>query len=301
MNFDLSSLSPEEFGTSLDDDTYPDLVIKTLTSGFYLNGDNLQRVTESYSGAVYRKLEYVTRPGWWRGKFIFPGILPMFLPHNHLLVYGHSSASLPTPIVKYLQRACRGSVAGTNRSEGWRSHPIPLGLPNTFLDSPDHAVFGDVRPIESALRIPKSTEFARSLYANFDPTTHSSRRGLALVIEQMGLPLSFPDRTKLGRHRYLEECRRADFVLCPRGVGDDTHRMWESLFVGTIPVVERSPLMEFFAARFPILLVDDWMSLAKTDLAVAHERLMSKKWDVRLLDVRAWIHPLADGSVRRSH
>ena len=53
---------------------------------------------------------------------------------------------------------------------------------------------------------------------------------------------------RLGRHR---------FVLSPRGNGLDAHRTWESLLVGSIPVVRSSALNPLYEG-LPVLIVRDW-------------------------------------------
>lgn len=40
--------------------------------------------------------------------------------------------------------------------------------------------------------------------------------------------------------KYSEIVKRHKYVLCPRGNGLDTHRFWEALYRGAIPIVERS-------------------------------------------------------------
>jgi len=46
-------------------------------------------------------------------------------------------------------------------------------------------------------------------------------------------------------------------VLCPAGNGLDTHRLWETLLAGSIPVTAASP-MDSLLRRLPVLIVDDW-------------------------------------------
>ena len=38
---------------------------------------------------------------------------------------------------------------------------------------------------------------------------------------------------------YYMELRRSKFIACPSGLGWDTYRIWEALYLGTIPVIER--------------------------------------------------------------
>jgi hypothetical protein len=56
---------------------------------------------------------------------------------------------------------------------------------------------------------------------------------------------------------YLEDLRRHRFVLCPQGNGLDTHRTWETLLMGSVPVIAHSTLDGLYAG-LPVVLVDDW-------------------------------------------
>lgn len=45
------------------------------------------------------------------------------------------------------------------------------------------------------------------------------------------------------------------YAVTPRGNGWDTHRVWEALFLGVIPILTHSPLDPTYEG-LPILLVD---------------------------------------------
>ena len=47
---------------------------------------------------------------------------------------------------------------------------------------------------------------------------------------------------KLKFHDYIKKLNDYKFVLCPRGKGTDTHRFWEILLVGSVPIVEKNGL-----------------------------------------------------------
>lgn len=57
--------------------------------------------------------------------------------------------------------------------------------------------------------------------------------------------------------RYLDGILDHTFVVCPEGNGIDTHRMWECLYLGRIPVVKRNHVVESFKS-LPILIIDNW-------------------------------------------
>jgi hypothetical protein len=81
------------------------------------------------------------------------------------------------------------------------------------------------------------------------------------------------------------------WVACPRGNGVDTHRLWETLYAGCIPVVDRSINSESFK-DFPMIYVDDWNSLSleflenKTKEII--ENFMNKKYNFDSLSINYW-------------
>lgn len=55
---------------------------------------------------------------------------------------------------------------------------------------------------------------------------------------------------------FLEDVGSHDFVLCPQGNGVDTYRLWQTLYLGAIPIVN-STMQESFFEGLPILWCDD--------------------------------------------
>ena len=61
---------------------------------------------------------------------------------------------------------------------------------------------------------------------------------------------------------YLRELSNHRFNLCPIGNGLDTHRIWETLLVGSTPVVERNNLTtNLFNLDVPMIILDNWNDL----------------------------------------
>ena len=50
--------------------------------------------------------------------------------------------------------------------------------------------------------------------------------------------------------------------MSPPGVGEDTHRTWEALALGVVPVVLRTPLVDMgLLRRLPVMVVDSYDDL----------------------------------------
>jgi len=62
---------------------------------------------------------------------------------------------------------------------------------------------------------------------------------------------------KLEYPEYMREISNHRFVVCRRGNGVDTHRVYEALLMGSVPVIEHSGLDDMYS-QWPCLLVDSF-------------------------------------------
>ena len=81
-------------------------------------------------------------------------------------------------------------------------------------------------------------------------------------------------------------------VVCPAGNGVDTHRLWETLYSGRIPitvVVGEYKIYELYK-QLPIILLNNIDQLVDKDFIMQeYNRCLSQTWDRSLLDVNSWI------------
>jgi len=59
------------------------------------------------------------------------------------------------------------------------------------------------------------------------------------------------------RVNFYRTLKRCEFAICPPGTGLDTHRIYECILFGVIPIVLSSPLNGLYS-RFPIWIVKKW-------------------------------------------
>jgi len=87
--------------------------------------------------------------------------------------------------------------------------------------------------------------------------------------------------TQMGTHR---------FVVSPRGNGLDSHRTWEALLVGCIPIVRSSKLDPLYA-RLPVLIVSEWRDVTPTLLRNFYAKVSSTRalYDYNRLFADYWI------------
>lgn len=74
---------------------------------------------------------------------------------------------------------------------------------------------------------------------------------------------------------------RSYAVLAMPGLGYDTYRLWESLALGSMPVLERGTGLDRSLYRLPALLVDDFADLTPYLVRQAYVEALYRADDVR--------------------
>ena len=86
---------------------------------------------------------------------------------------------------------------------------------------------------------------------------------------------------------YLDNIYRHNFVICPEGNGMDTHRTWETLHMGSIPIEKRNINNQFYT-DLPICFVDDWGEITLEFLGSEYTRIKKATWNMKKLTFEYW-------------
>jgi len=78
-------------------------------------------------------------------------------------------------------------------------------------------------------------------------------------------------RGRMTQEKLWESYSTRLFALSPRGTGLDSHRTWELLFFGAVPIVKSSSLDPLYAG-LPVIILDDWSDLCEAGT-------LERKWD----------------------
>ena len=134
-----------------------------------------------------------------------------------------------------------------------RLAPLPIGIANRMWPH------GNVRVLARAMTRARGKDKDRLVFVHFNTATHARRAPIwdALRTNFPGLPSSPPPSRRFAD--YLGHLAAHHYCVCPRGNGIDTHRLWECVYLGVIPIVERTTHVELWArAGVPLLIVEDW-------------------------------------------
>jgi hypothetical protein len=169
------------------------------------------------------------------------------------------------------------------------SQPIPLGLTNSTNESELHTIFGN----HNLLKIANETEpfpekFKGKVFGNFSISTNKKERSaLASLLQKSGNVYQDPNLSPEGRIEFLSKLRRFGFVACPVGNGIDTHRVWETLYMGGVPIVLRNPIVEELLKDLPHLVVTSWKEIASREFLERewNRTVTQKTYNYRKLDI----------------
>lgn len=100
--------------------------------------------------------------------------------------------------------------------------------------------------------------------------------------------MTFAEQANKPLEHYLQDISEHKFTLCPNGNGVDCYRTWEALYLGSIPIVERSATSGFFR-DLPIVEIDDIGQLNMEFLQEKYAEIKSRNdWNYEKLDLNFW-------------
>ncbi len=105
---------------------------------------------------------------------------------------------------------------------------------------------------------PPNVERDIEIYSNFTLSTNSLLRNQC--IECFKDDPRVVHRSNISVPEYYDDLFRSKFVLCPEGTGMDTHRVYESILCGAIPVVLRNSLSHLYE-KLPVCILDNWSDI----------------------------------------
>jgi hypothetical protein len=227
--------------------------------------------------------DLIRQVGERRSLFVYTHTLDGFLQHiwprlqgrGYVLVTHNSDHEIGERFLPWLD-------AAGDKLECWYaqnvtiSHPklvpLPIGIANSMW------LHGNLGTLHDRIAAWEKMRKTQLVYLQFNPATHPARRQ-AWDKLRTGFPhlLTQPPAAKpFGQ--YLDELAVHQFCVCPRGNGIDTHRLWECLYLGVIPIVERSLHTEYWqkTCGLPLVLVDDWLEVTEARLVDEYPRLVEQ-------------------------
>ena len=160
--------------------------------------------------------------------------------------------------------------------------PVPIGV-DTHSDlaiENDRVIFnvsrGEVSPAGTLA------------YMNFNVYTYPNERAILDLYFSEHSWVKSDVNKRIPYQTYCENIRAHKFTFCPRGNGPDTHRFWESIYLGSIPIVLDYPEMETFFSKLPCLKVKSWLTVTEELLEIEYERISETDYDFSIMRFPEW-------------
>ncbi len=164
--------------------------------------------------------------------------------------------------------------------------PIPLGLSNDIssknlnsekFKSIDYSFFSENK--------------LNKLYINFNPNTNLKERGW--IYEHFkSKEYVYIEQTNLDLEKYKKQLSKYRFVLCPWGNGYDSHRIWETLYSGSIPVIRNHTTFRYMK-HLPVIVLDDFENITFERLEKEYRVLQEKEYNYEILKLPWWFKDLS--------
>jgi len=154
---------------------------------------------------------------------------------------------------------------------------LPIGIANSQWEH------GNLNTMEEVIKMKNSK--SKLLYVNFNVGTNSKIRSIVKSI-MIKNGYEFIE-SNLKFKEYLLDMSSYKFAICPEGNGPDCHRIWECLYLGTIPIVHNIVSYQEFS-DLPILMIDDWNIVTDDFLNHQYELFSNKKYNLSKLSFSYW-------------
>lgn len=130
--------------------------------------------------------------------------------------------------------------------------PLPIGIANSRWKHGDLKTLCDVAN--------KKVKKTKNIYYNFT-VEGGMRPEYRVECKKVADNLKLELNKNLPYKKYLQDLQKHKYCLCPSGNGLDTHRLWECLYLGVIPITIESTFIKNFSDDFPIYLLKKWSDL----------------------------------------
>eukprot|EP00223_Ostreococcus_mediterraneus_P007621 CAMPEP_0179702374 /NCGR_PEP_ID=MMETSP0937-20121108/2245_1 /TAXON_ID=548131 ORGANISM="Ostreococcus mediterraneus, Strain clade-D-RCC2593" /NCGR_SAMPLE_ID=MMETSP0937 /ASSEMBLY_ACC=CAM_ASM_000575 /LENGTH=237 /DNA_ID=CAMNT_0021575507 /DNA_START=672 /DNA_END=1385 /DNA_ORIENTATION=+ len=153
---------------------------------------------------------------------------------------------------------------GCNMLPGSKTQGIPLGLEN--VDMWRRTDFRQIMRYRSGIK-------TKLMYFRFSVSSNVAVRSM---VKKSLLSNGFRENDKKSWRDYIMDLSQHKFCASPPGNGVDTHRMWECLYLGVIPIVLKDPILLHWFSGLPILWIDSFDEITPQWLSRVDTKLIKK-------------------------
>jgi hypothetical protein len=236
----------------------------------YITGDSFRSLaTHIYDELQEVDVENVVKNDivFVRGDFLhtyFKKVHPK-IQNPYILISHHSDENIDSTFEKYIDGKIIHWFAQNLMIRHEKCTPIPIGLQLRMYDNENKTLF-DIEKYRNNNKKINKIFYAFSVETNLNRLITLKSLSLSNVTTK-------PDK-KLSLEEYYSIVSKHAFNASPEGNGVDCHRTWETLYLGSIPVLEKSINSEYWKKiGLPVLTIDSW-----NDVKNFNESFLDKKY-----------------------
>jgi hypothetical protein len=208
-----------------------------------------------------------------------------------LIISGHSDYSINDKHVVLYNPCIWFTINKQTLNPNANVIALPLGITNYTNESYLHTIYGNPDCIIQVRN--EDISYKNLVYMNFNIGTYPRERQHVydLFCNKEWVSIGNIVNTLEGRKQFLREIKAHTFALCPRGNGVDTHRLWETLYMGSIPIVRHDVAINEFN-DLPICFVNNWHEVTVEFLEKERVRIKNATHCMDKLKIGYWINKI---------
>lgn len=216
------------------------------------------------------------------------------IPNEVVLISGNSDYIIDERFLKVLPSNVKRWYAQNAMINTDIIKTLPMGIENYKpADRNGHGVGYD-RVSTKVMLIDnlKQKTPHKFIYSNFKVKNNIKHRGDVLEYCKKSEFVDW-DEPNLSLSTFFKKMLSYEAIVCPDGNGPDTHRFYEVLYMGRIPIVFNKVLYDNLYHKFPCVLLESPEQLMDyTLLRQRIDEVRDKEWNLDVLDTNYWINEI---------
>jgi len=196
------------------------------------------------------------------------------LPNDVILITGNSDYAITDELAKLMPGNIKAWYAQNCVTDNDRIIPIPMGIENKFnayrnghgISYPERVELKESLLCRNKIAIPE-----KLIYANFNCQTNLNYRIPVRDICKSSIHIDWEEYS-LTIQDFFDKILEYKMIVCPIGNGIDTHRLWEVLYSGRIPITIKVGDYKIYQLyeKLPVIILNSINELNDIDLINHH-------------------------------
>lgn len=192
--------------------------------------------------------------------------LQMF--NNKFILISHNSDELIDDKYKHIfdHDKIIAVYAQNNIVEHEKSYILPIGIANPKWKH------GDIDTLKKTIN--QNIHFTTNKIYFYFNNTSKERIECYNILSKKGLKWN----KEVDYEKYLMKLKKCEYVICPEGNGIDTHRFFETIYLGRIPIVKNNPLIQKYLPYYKMVILEKWEDFNIDNIKIYSPNKTPKLW-----------------------